>query len=64
MVGQNYLLEAESQNVIVGNSAIFRCKIPSFVGDFVAVTEWIEDTSDIHYYATDVYGKKMLVVCV
>lgn len=43
MVIQNYVTEAENEYIIRGNSAIVKCKIPSFVADFVSVDAWIAD---------------------
>lgn len=45
---QNYITEAENEYVIRGNSAVVKCKIPSFVADFVSVDAWIDD-SDTKY---------------
>lgn len=40
---QNYVTEAENEYVIRGNTAIMKCKIPSFVADFVSVDAWLAD---------------------
>lgn len=45
VVTQLYQTEAENEYVIKGNSAVMKCKIPSFVADFVQVEAWI-DTND------------------
>lgn len=58
VVPQSYLLEAESENVIRGNSAILKCKIPSFVADFVSVQAWV-DSEGVNYYPRRSYGKEM-----
>lgn len=42
---QNYLTEAENEYVIRGNTAVVKCKIPSFVADFVSVDAWIDDSA-------------------
>lgn len=42
MVTQFYLSEAENEYVIKGNAAVMKCKIPSFVADFVQVEAWID----------------------
>lgn len=42
-MSQYYVTEAENEYVIRGNAAIVRCKIPSFVSDFVQVEAWIMD---------------------
>lgn len=41
------MTEAENEYVIRGNAAIARCKIPSFVSDFVYVESWIMDDGEI-----------------
>lgn len=41
------MTEAENEYVIRGNAAIVRCKIPSFVSDFVYVEAWIMDEEQI-----------------
>lgn len=48
VVMQNYITEAENEYVIRGNTAIMKCKIPSFVADFVFVDAWLTD-NDITY---------------
>jgi len=47
VVIQNYVTEAENEYVIRGNTAIIKCKIPSFVADFVSVDAWIADNDTI-----------------
>ena len=50
MVSQYYITEAENEYVIKGNSAVMKCKIPSFVADFVYVESWISDEGHILTY--------------
>lgn len=45
---QNYITEAENEYVIRGNSAIIKCKIPSFIADFVSVDAWIADDDTVY----------------
>lgn len=47
---QFYLTEAENEYVIRGNSAVVKCKIPSFVADFVQVDAWVADDGHVHSY--------------
>lgn len=42
VVTQFYMTEAENEYVIKGNAAVMKCKIPSFVADFVQVEAWID----------------------
>uniref|UniRef100_A0A336LNV3 CSON015509 protein n=1 Tax=Culicoides sonorensis TaxID=179676 RepID=A0A336LNV3_CULSO len=43
VVSQYYLSEAENEYVIRGNSVVLKCKIPSFVADFVTVEAWLDE---------------------
>lgn len=47
MVSQSYVTEGENEYVIRGNSAILKCKIPSFVADFVSVESWVSNEGEI-----------------
>lgn len=42
-----------------GNTAIFKCQIPSFVSDHVDLTEWIS-TENETYVLGDEYGSMFL----
>lgn len=37
---QYYEVEADNEYVIRGNAAIMKCKIPSYISDFVSVDMW------------------------
>ena len=54
-MAQNYLSQVWDESVLVGNSAILRCQIPSFVADFVSVQSW-QDEEGVHYSHTTAYG--------
>lgn len=43
MVSQAYSTKAEDEYIIRGNSAILKCKIPSYLADFIVVDAWIDD---------------------
>ena len=43
MVQPSYEIDVFKENVILGNDAIFKCQIPSFVADFVQVDSWVDD---------------------
>ena len=60
VVAQEYVAEADNEYVINGNSAIFKCEIPSFVADFVHVTSWTEEGSDITYHHSKEFGTEMV----
>lgn len=46
VVNQHYITEAENEYIIRGNSAILKCKIPSFIADFVFIESWIDDSGE------------------
>lgn len=58
MVSQFYITEAENEYVIKGNAAVMKCKIPSFVADFVYVEAWIDvgDGSELTLESATSYG--------
>uniref|UniRef100_A0A182YKL4 Ig-like domain-containing protein n=1 Tax=Anopheles stephensi TaxID=30069 RepID=A0A182YKL4_ANOST len=53
IVNQYYVTEAENEYIIRGNSAILKCKIPSFIGDFVSIDAWIDDSGEEYNQATN-----------
>lgn len=44
--------------VMRGNTAIFKCQIPSFVSDHVDLMEWISTENDTYQFGND-YGAKL-----
>ena len=42
VVAQDYITEAHNVHVIIGNVALVKCEIPSFVSDFVSVVSWTD----------------------
>lgn len=66
MVSQFYVTEAENEYVMRANSAIMKCKIPSFVSEFVQVDQWVADDGTI-YMPGQEYGMTPVdadVVCI
>ena len=49
VVAQTYNTYGDQVHVILGNSALVKCDIPSFVADFVAVVSWV-DNDGIEYF--------------
>ena len=43
---QDYDSDVGLEYVLVGNDALLKCKIPSFVDDFVGIVSWIVDDED------------------
>lgn len=57
VVSQFYVTEAENEYVIRANSAIMKCKLPSFVSEFVYVDQWTTDDGTIYRPEDGDYGK-------
>lgn len=43
VVSQSYTANVMDESVLKGNTAIFKCHIPSFVSDYVQVVSWLGD---------------------
>ena len=43
---QPYNTEAHNEYVVLGNDAILKCSIPSFVADFISVIGWVDNESN------------------
>ncbi|CAG0883702.1 unnamed protein product [Darwinula stevensoni] len=54
VVGQQYSTDVNKEHVILGNSALLKCVVPSFVADFVSVLAW-EDDKGTKIYPSDSY---------
>lgn len=63
VVSQFYVTEAENEYVIRGNAAIMKCKIPSFVADFVQIDSWVADDGKVLKYGDGNSGTCISVIC-
>lgn len=57
VVHQSYEVGVPDEYVIKGNSAIFKCNIPSFVADFVDVISWLTSAKE-QVIPSGSFGKK------
>ncbi|XP_060864217.1 cell adhesion molecule Dscam2 isoform X33 [Metopolophium dirhodum] len=62
VVLQNYITGAEDEYVILGNTAVIKCKVPSFVTDFVSIESWISSDGQEYRHLSDRYDGKYLVL--
>ena len=56
VIVQNYETGVSYEDVLLGNDVIFKCKIPSFVDDYVHIINWV-DNDGIDYYPRIEKGK-------
>ncbi|XP_076390039.1 Down syndrome cell adhesion molecule 1 isoform X16 [Megachile rotundata] len=61
VVSQFFVTEAENEYVIRANSAIMKCKIPSFVSEFVYVDQWVADDGTVYTTGDDYDGKYLVL---
>ena len=54
-MSQNYNTRVSPEDVILGNDAIMKCSIPSFVSDFVQVQDW-KDSEGLLLFPDANYG--------
>ena len=55
-MSQTYNARSLAEDVILGNDAIIKCSIPSFVSDYVSVIDW-EDSEGLLLFQNFNYGK-------
>lgn len=56
VVTQTYNTYGDQEDIIRGNSAILKCKIPSFVSDFLEVTGWYDDIGNVYSPEKNAFG--------
>ncbi|XP_017771587.1 PREDICTED: Down syndrome cell adhesion molecule-like protein Dscam2 [Nicrophorus vespilloides] len=61
IVKQKYDIQVHDEYVIGGNTAVLKCKIPSYVNDYVMVTSWVQDSAINIYPNTDIGGKYVVL---
>ena len=47
-VNQDYMIRAGAEDVIMGNNALLKCSIPSFVADLVSVISWLDTDGNVY----------------
>lgn len=55
VVAQHYDTDVNKEYVIMGNSIILKCQVPSFVADFIEVLSWHTDENE-DFYPGEKYG--------
>ena len=56
-VNQDFQLVTTDVHVILGNDALMKCTIPSFVSDFVEIVSWIDSEGGEFHHASTAAGK-------
>lgn len=53
-VTQNYASEPINEYVILGNDAIIKCSVPSFMSDFISIVGWTDESgNEFRVYGED-----------
>ena len=50
------MTESDNEYVILGNDALMKCEIPSFVSDLVEVQSWIDNEENLFMKNSFNYG--------
>lgn len=54
VIQQSFEIRVIDEFILLGNSAIMRCLIPSFISDFVIVNSWILSDSNNDVDSTEI----------
>jgi hypothetical protein len=46
---QNYETGVAYEDVLLENDVIFKCKVPSFMGDLVHIINWVDSDGESYY---------------
>ena len=57
-VSQTYNTETHNEYIVLGNDALIKCSVPSFVTDFVTVSGWVDSQAN-SYHSDDGLGNYM-----
>ena len=47
-MSQNYVTESDNEYVILGNDALMKRDIPSFVSDLIEIQSWIDSEENMY----------------
>ena len=61
VVHQDYSSEASNEYVIVGNDALMKCIVPSFVSDLVEIIAWTDTEENIFYKQSSDWGTSTIL---
>jgi hypothetical protein len=56
VVGQAYNTYGSPEEIILGNEALLKCSVPSFVADFVSVIGWTDSEAGDHFLGKTSHG--------
>ena len=52
VAGQDYRVTVHEESVILGNAALLKCYLPSFVADFLSVTAWVDSEGLTYHFGS------------
>lgn len=61
VVNQKYTVQVHDEYVMVGNTALLKCQVPTYMSEIVMVTAWVQDTGMHLYPNTDIGGKYIVL---
>ena len=58
MASQIYKTSSHEEYIIIGNDALMKCVIPSFVADFVSVIQWEDSEGNMYIKDSTIMGNE------
>ena len=58
MASQIYKTSSHEEYIIIGNDALMKCVIPSFVADFVSVIQWEDSEGNTYIKDSTIMGNE------
>ena len=50
VVQQDYATEPSNEYIVLGNDALVKCKVPSYVADFADIVGWVNSEGTQYLY--------------
>ena len=61
-MSQDYTTRANDVYVIIGNSVLMKCEIPSFVADFVYIFSWVNSEGEEIFSSNSAHGISIITL--
>jgi len=57
VVSQVYDTHGDQEYIIRGNAGVLKCKIPSFVADYLEIVAWHDSDGNVYSQDAKIYGE-------
>ena len=56
------MTESDNEYVILGNDALMKCEMPSFVSDLVQVQSWVDNEDNVYLKDSHSFGSATYLI--